>query len=171
MPFSEITAIIPASGRGERFGGPKADAVLGSSTFLERIQTTLAAAGISNVSVAQVFGTPNMLATLRRAVRELSPSSTKAYLIFPVDHPFVLPETVIALCEAWISNPDAVYRPAYQGRTGHPVLIPAWLDLEQNDQGQGLAGIIRNQACTVVDLPVEDFAVIRNINTPKDLED
>ncbi len=171
MPFNEITAIIPASGRGERFGGPKADAVLGSATFLERIRTTLAAAGIMKVFVAQDFDTPNMLGTLRRSVRELSSSPARGYLIFPVDHPFVLAETVIAICAAWMHNPDAVYRPAYQGRTGHPVLIPAWLDLEQDDRGQGLAGIIRNHACTVVDLPVEDSAVLRNINTPKDLEE
>lgn len=171
MPWPELTAIIAAAGKGERFGGPKAEAVLENSTFLDRVRTTLGAAGVSEVYVAQGIDTPDMLATLRHAVRELASPLITGYLIIPVDHPFVRPETVTSLCAAWSSNPDAVYRPSYQGRSGHPVIIPAWLDLNADAGGQGLAGIIRAQACSVIDVPVDDPEILRNVNYPKDLED
>ncbi len=170
MPCNEIAAIIPASGRGERFGGPKAGASLGAVTFLERILSTLKDAGITDLFVAQDYDTPDMLATLRRAISELGPHHARAYLIFPVDHPFVQPATVRSLRAAWNSNPDAIFRPAYRGQPGHPVIIPAWLDLERDDGGNGLAGIIRAQVCSVIDVPVEDPEILRNVNYPKDLE-
>ncbi len=170
MPCPDLVAIIPAAGKGERFGGPKAEAGLDNSTFLDRVRATLAAAGVSDVYVAQGLNTPDMLATLRHAVGELASPGVKGYLIFPVDHPCVKPETVQALCAAWNSYPDAVYRPSCQGRPGHPVIIPAWLDLAADDAGQGLAGIIRARACSVIDVPVDDPEILRNVNRPQDLE-
>ncbi len=170
MPCSEIIAVIPASGTGGRFGGPKVDARIGSVTFAERIVATLRQAGIRQIHIARNLDTPDMLATLRLALQEARTPEAKACLVFPVDHPFVKPNTVISLCAAWKARPDTVFRPTFQGRPGHPVLIPLWLDLMADDQGQGLAGIIRSQACSVIDVPVDDEAVLRNVNYPRDLE-
>lgn len=171
MPCSEIVAVILASGQGARFGGPKADARVGSQTFAGQIVATLKQAGIDRVHIARDLQTPDMLATLRAALKQARDPQTKACLVFPVDHPFVKPETVQSLCAAWKANPDAVFRPVFQGKPGHPVLIPLWLDLEADDQGRGLAGIIHSQACSVIDIPVEDEAILRNINFPADLEE
>lgn len=168
-PCSEIIAVIPASGTGGRFGGPKVDAAIGSQTFAERISETLKQAGIEQIHIARDLDTPDMLATLRLALQEVRTPEAKACLVFPVDHPFVKQGTVISLCAAWQASPGKVFRPVFQGRPGHPVLIPLWLDLDADDQGQGLAGIIRSQACSVIDVPVDDAAVLRNINYPNDL--
>ena len=169
-PCSEIIAVIPASGTGGRFGGPKVDARIGTETFAGRISATLRKAGLERIHIARDLNTPDMLATLRLALQEARTPEAKACLVFPVDHPFVKPETVNSLCAAWQARPEAVFRPAYQGRPGHPVLIPLWLDLLADDQGCGLAGIIRSQACSVIDVPVDDEAVLHNVNYPSDLE-
>ena len=171
MPFEDIVAIVPASGKGRRFGQPKNKALHSGKTFTEMIRTALEEAGIKRVAIASGLETPDMLSTLRQAVRELKDSQATGYLIWPVDHPFVSAMTARALCEAFLAQPDAVIRPSYHGRSGHPVLIPAWLNLEQNDAGQGLAGLIRSQVCTVIDIPVDDASVLRNVNTLFDLEE
>ncbi|MBP7205124.1 MAG: NTP transferase domain-containing protein [Candidatus Cloacimonetes bacterium] len=171
MPCSEIIAVILASGQGRRFGGPKVDARAGSQTFAEHIVATLKQAGIDRIHIARDLQTPDMLATLKVALSEARDPQTKACLVFPVDHPFVKPDTVRSLCSAWQKMPEAVFRPVCQGRPGHPVLIPLWLDLDADDQGRGLAGIIRSQACSVIDIPVEDGAILRNVNFPKDLRE
>lgn len=171
MRFERIVAIIPASGKGERFGQPKADACLWGKPFIEHIRETLAAAGVYSVVVAAGCDTPDMLATLRRAVAENRSGDTLGWLVWPVDHPFLRLETIVVLCQAFVSNPNAVVRPVFEGNPGHPVLIPAWFDLDREGQGPGLAGIIRCQARSYIDLPVDDDAVLRNVNLPSDLED
>ncbi len=169
--YDAITAIIPASGKGERYGLPKAEARLREKPFAEHIAETLAEAGVNHVVVALGYDTADMLGTLRQAVAEAGSRKPAGYLVWPVDHPFLRLETIVVLCQAFVSNPDAVIRPVYEGSPGHPVLIPAWIDLNADDRGCGLAGIIRSQACTFIDLPVDDDAVLRNVNLPSDLED
>jgi CTP:molybdopterin cytidylyltransferase MocA len=171
MPSCEISAVIPASGKGGRFGRPKARAVYKGKTFAEHIISTLRQAGIKNHFVADVYDTPDMLSTLRLAFRDMDFSGAKGFLIWPVDHPFVRASTVSSLCKAFMASPDAVVRPSFEGAHGHPVVIPAWLDLNENDAGEGLAGLMRAQVCTMIDVPVSDKAILRNINYLRDLED
>ncbi|MBW6514647.1 MAG: NTP transferase domain-containing protein [Candidatus Syntrophosphaera sp.] len=170
MPLSDLIAVIPASGKGGRFGQPKALASYEGKAFAEHITSTLLESGVDNVIVAVGYDTPDMLATLRQAIDEQGNTAAKGYLVWPVDHPFVRKDTVLNLIQAWREQPVAVIRPSHGGQSGHPIIIPAWLDLNADDGGQGLAGLIRAQACTVIDVPVEDPNVLRNINYPKDLE-
>ncbi len=170
MLFTDIVALIPASGKGERFGLPKSEAKLGGLSFCERIEATLDQAGVVRVSIARDWDTPDMLSTLRVCVKNTPQHDVKGWLVFPVDHPYVKAETVTQLCQAFMQMPDAVIRPTYQGKSGHPVLIPVWLDFSEEDGGLGLAGLIRSQACTVIDLPVDDPGILKNVNHPEDME-
>ncbi|MDP2400553.1 MAG: NTP transferase domain-containing protein, partial [Actinomycetota bacterium] len=112
----------------------------------------------------------SMLETLRLCVQDLNQKPGLGYLIHPVDHPYVEVSTIVNLIEAFRSLPDAVVRPSYLGKSGHPVIVPHWLDLDADDDGKGLAGLIRSQVCTVIDIPVEDAGVLRNVNSPSDLQ-
>lgn len=169
MRFEGIVAIIPASGKGERFGMPKADAMLEGKSFADVIRECLTQAGIEQVVIAKNLDTGSMLQTLRVAINELDATPSLGYLIHPVDHPFVRDETITRLIETFISLPDAVIRPSFQGRSGHPVILPHWLDFFADDDGKGLAGLIRAQVCTVIDVPVDDPGILRNVNTINDL--
>ena len=49
MPFSDILALIPASGKGKRFGQPKHKALLNGKTFTDCIINTLKEAEMNNI--------------------------------------------------------------------------------------------------------------------------
>lgn len=167
MPLSELLAIIPASGKGERFGKPKADAEIDGISFAEHISGLLRSGGVENIVLARYPDSPDMLSSIQRAVKEHP--GFQAWLIWPVDHIFVRPATLQALLDTWTAKPDAVLRPVCDMRYGHPVIVPAWLELEAEHHGQGLAGLIRTQVCTVIDVPVEDIGILRNVNRKEDL--
>ncbi len=171
MPLCEIIAIIPASGKGSRFGSPKAVALLEGKTFAETIIGTLKAAGLRSIHLASYADTDDMLATLRRARQELKDSGAAGYLIFPVDFPFVTADSVLRMMACFRKMPDKVVRPLHKGAPGHPVIIPAALDLDADDHGKGLRGIIQSSGIEVTDLAVGDPGILRNINTPNDMED
>lgn len=179
-----VIAIILASGKGTRFGKPKAEADYKGFSFLDRIGATLKEAGVQNIHVAQNYVTPDMLATLKQAVTELekgwildsagktnSPESQEysSYLIFPVDFPFVQAATIRTLVEAHYTHPKAIIRPCYYGFCGHPIVIPSDLDLQADDHGKGLKGIISFCGKPVIDIQVQDEGIHKNINYQKDL--
>ena len=105
-----------------------------------------------------------------KAVNELKKSQENSgYLVFPVDFPFVKPPTVVALVQKHQQNPNAVIRPLYKNNRGHPILIPACINLDNDDKQQGLKYIIRNSGLPVYDVPVEDDGILKNVNTREDL--
>jgi molybdenum cofactor cytidylyltransferase len=73
--------------------------------------------------------------SLRVGVAAL-PAGTRAFLVFPVDHPLVRAEDVSRLCEAFTSapppsspslSPSLVVAPSFAQRRGHPVVVDATL--------------------------------------------
>jgi CTP:molybdopterin cytidylyltransferase MocA len=161
---SKLCAIILASGKGSRFGMPKSEARTEGLLFSELIMRSLKAAGVECIILAQDYHTDSMLETLREAI---SRQSAEFYLIFPVDHPFVQSETLSLLIAAMA--PDTIIKPSYKGRCGHPVIIPATLDLSLDDGGNGLKGIMQNARMPIQYIEVDDFGILRNINRPDDL--
>ena len=167
----KVTAIILASGKGKRIGLPKADISLMGISFIEQIRKILTAAGMEDIFVASYENTPDMLATLRRAVSELkSKQENSGYLVFPVDFPFVFADTVQKLIKTHYQNPLAVLRPIFNQQRGHPILIPSELNLDKEDKNQGLQYIIHTCSLPVVDIPVKDSGILKNVNTKEDLE-
>ncbi|MDD2332401.1 MAG: NTP transferase domain-containing protein, partial [Candidatus Cloacimonetes bacterium] len=130
----------------------------------------LAESGCEEVFIARDLDTPDMLSTLRFALNALQGQTNRGYLIYPVDHPLVQVQTIKSLIEAAIRLPSSVIRPCFSGFRGHPVYIPRELDLNADDSEDGLAGIIRNSSVPRFDLPVDDEAILKNINYPSDLE-
>lgn len=57
-----------------------------------------------------------------RAAHDLDATAT--VLLHPGDHPEVAPATLNGLIDVSRNNPDLAVLPEYQGRGGHPVLIP-----------------------------------------------
>ncbi len=165
-----VLAIILASGKGTRFGIPKAEAGFEGKSFLQMIIANLQQTGL-NYFIARYSGTPDMLETLRKAAKEIAENGNtpSAYLVFPVDFPFVKGETISTLLAVHLQSPQAVIRPVCDGLRGHPVIIPASLNLESDDQGLGLKGIIRNANLPLIDISVPDRGILRNINTQEDL--
>ncbi|HRY84061.1 MAG TPA: NTP transferase domain-containing protein [Candidatus Cloacimonadota bacterium] len=165
MQRLNICAIILASGKGLRFGGPKAEALLETGeSFLERAENLLRDIGLSCLRSVVNRDTPDMLSSLRLGVSECP--DMDAYLVFPVDFPFVKKETILSLLQAACEYPGIVIKPTYRGDKGHPIIIPGNMDLSPEEISGGLAELIYKQGLTVLDLPVDDPGILRNVNYP-----
>ncbi len=184
-------AVVLAAGAGTRLGGV-AKALLrhGERTFLEHIVDTLRAVeggpclvvvgppygeavaeharaitGIEIVVVKNPDPSRGMASSVALGFAALQPWTdvTAAYL-WPVDHPFVRHETLLAL-ETAVKD---VARPTYQGRGGHPPLISRsmWRRFATCDQMEGGARAVM-ATLDVADVPVDDPGVVRDVDTPE----
>jgi CTP:molybdopterin cytidylyltransferase MocA len=100
-------------------------------------------------------------------------------LAHPIDMPLVSPSSLEDLLRAADRNPGRVLRPVFHGLPGHPVVVPAailgileretscWNGSLQDFLAHGAeAGLFHG----VVEVPVADDGVIRDFDTPADLE-
>lgn len=194
-----IDTVILAAGSGRRWGGPKALAVHENRTFLDRVLETTrvvsdrivvvlppeldvsAVPGINDImSVRNPSPEDGMMSSVQLGLGALDP--VRDTLIFPVDHPLVRPETLLALAAGRSAGPDSlpesgsstpwVVIPALGSKTGHPILISAAVAaaLVQEPTHSTLRAALGRVASRGRHLSVEDPGVLRNINQKKDLD-
>jgi len=185
-----VGAIILAAGSGSRIGTPKYRLPLGTSTFLQTIVAQATRLGLSpivcvvssaerSLIAAQTGGSVRivvnakpergMLSSVIEGLRHLVESP--GALVMPVDHPYVSDSTISALVRRIGVHPDHLIKPVFQGRGGHPVLIPAaaFHAVLEADYSVSLREVIASSGIQVERLEVEDEGVVRNINLPGDL--
>lgn len=187
-------AVVLAAGSGSRLGGvAKAMLRTGERTFLSQIVELVRS--IDGGPVIVVVGPPYGEAVAEHArsltgveiavVENPDPARgmassvalgfagleswsepSSAYL-WPVDHPLVKRATLEALERAMGSR--GVARPTYRGRGGHPPLIARgkWSRFATCDEVEGGARAVMAKL-DVVDVPVDDPGVVRDIDTPED---
>jgi CTP:molybdopterin cytidylyltransferase MocA len=114
------------------------------------------------------------IASLRGALRALQPLQPSAVLVWPVDLPHVRVSTVERVLEAHRRTGSAVVVPTFGERRGHPVIWGAALfaDLLENPDAtrEGARAVLHRHEQEVVSVPVDDPAVIDQVNTPEDYE-
>lgn len=167
-----IIAIIPAAGKGNRFGMPKVDASYNGITFAQKIISTLSEAGIERYILVRDVETPDMLSSIRwGAQKALSEQSEPdGWLIWPVDHPTVKAPTIRILTEVFAKNNNSVIIPRNQGRSGHPVLLPGAFVFPDKPEPLGLKGLIMQSAFPLLFVDVDDVGILFNFNTPEDVK-
>lgn len=123
-------------------------------------------------------GTATTMLTGWRSPRIPAPDGL-AMLAHPIDMPLVRPATLASLLRAARRNPRRVLRPVCNGVPGHPVVVPAAIlgileretsywsgSLQDFFAGGAEAGLFQG----VVEVPVIDEGVVRDFDTPADLE-
>jgi molybdenum cofactor cytidylyltransferase len=185
-----IWTVILAAGGSSRMGRPKAllPVAQGARTFVAAIAETARAGGSSGVVVvvgpphdaeirrrlpAGAASVPNprpergMLSSVQAGVSAL-PEGASAALIWPVDVPFVQPETVRAILDA---APGRLLVPTHDGRGGHPLRVPRarFGELIALDPEAGLKALLEARPAELVRLAVDDPGVLVDIDTPEDL--
>lgn len=163
------TALVLASGRGERFltsGGTthKLQAVLGSKTVLQHTLDAVLASGLP--WHLEDAGHPGMGDSIAAAVRATSQAS--GWLIVLGDLPLVRASTLRTLAQA-LRLHDVVI-PVYLGQRGHPVGFSA----RCRESLLGLTGD-RGAASVVklfggIEIPLDDIGIISDIDSVADLE-
>jgi molybdenum cofactor cytidylyltransferase len=182
-------AIVPAAGKGERFGGAKLVALVQGEVLIDRTLRSLIDAGVDRIVVVMAPGAAldgsRTLADprVRRVVNE-DPSrgmfsSIQAGLLFdegdsilvlPADMPFVSSATVAGVIDACARGRRIVI-PVHQGRRGHPVAFPrdlrrAILDAPSDST---LKDALAATGAARFELEVEDGGVLRDVDQREDL--
>jgi molybdenum cofactor cytidylyltransferase len=192
-----VPGLVLAAGAATRMGRSKALLPTGvaGETFLSRTIATLRAAGVDDVVVviasdaddvrravaalpglARVAENPHpgngQLSSMLAGLNLVDRPGVVALLVTLVDAPFVSPDTVRALLDAYRRTHAPVVRPARAGRHGHPVIFDrrVFQELRHADPALGAKAVVRAHAGEVLDVEVADDGAFQDIDTPEDYE-
>lgn len=167
------TALILASGRGERFlasGGQshKLKALLSSKPVLQHVIDAVKASGLP--CHVEDAGHPGMGDSVAAAVR--ATPDAQGWLVLPGDLPLIQPAT-LQLLAAKLLEPLAAYQvvvPVCNGQRGHPVGFTRACGgaLMGLTGAQGAAAVVRGFA--VLEVAVSDVGCITDIDTVDELK-
>jgi CTP:molybdopterin cytidylyltransferase MocA len=113
-----------------------------------------------------------MFSSVQAGIRQLS-EEYPAFFLLPVDIPMVNVSTVKQLINAWTSHPENIIYPIYEGKRGHPPLIPASLIpsiLAWKREG-GSKTFLNSHAAIAHDVDVTDSFILFDIDTPEDYQE
>jgi molybdenum cofactor cytidylyltransferase len=183
------TAIVPAAGKAERFGGAKLLASVGGVAMLDRTLQCLLDGGVDQVVVvlppAGCFDVVRFLADPRVLV-VINPDPSRGMfssiqvgieaahgnpmLVLPGDMPFVSADTVAAVLSAHASTGGIVV-PRHDGRRGHPVALPDHMKsraLEAPPTGN-LSAVLKASGAGRTEIDVSDAGILRDVDVRGDL--
>ncbi|MDQ6830291.1 MAG: nucleotidyltransferase family protein [Gemmatimonadota bacterium] len=185
-PRHPFACIILGAGAGTRFGEPKACAQLpNGDTFLATVVRlafdsgadpiiAVTPPGITAPAPAIVVENPHgrgeQIASVRLALTRLASTRAEGVLLWPVDHPVVLVESVLAVVDEFQRTRAPVVVPVYNGRRGHPGFFAreSWQDLMTIETG-GAREVIARFASRLREVPVDDAGILRDIDTKADI--
>ena len=184
-------AVVPAAGSAERFGGKKLLATIDGEPLLDRTIAALLDGGVDQIIVvvapdadelqrdvnafadARVWPVVNpdpsrgMFSSLQAGMAE---AQGDALVVLPADMPFVQGATVRLLLETFAEK-SAIVSPRFNGKRGHPVVLPPSLrdEIRAADPTLTLHDILKRHQDQRVDIAVDDQGVIRDVDRPEDL--
>ncbi|MBM3906446.1 MAG: nucleotidyltransferase family protein [Gemmatimonadetes bacterium] len=183
-PFA---AIVLAAGAGTRFGAPKVGARLPDGRrFLDAVIEHCLTAGADPVVAVVPPETPvpeearvvvnprasdEQVTSLRLGLAQLANVTAEGVLVWPVDHPFALATSGLAVVDAARRTGAPVVVPVHDGRRGHPVWFAreTWRELMTVPEG-GARAVVHAYGTRVHEVGVSDAGVLRDIDTKDDLD-
>ncbi|UCD23617.1 MAG: nucleotidyltransferase family protein [Gemmatimonadota bacterium] len=188
-----ITATILAAGTSSRMGFPKALLRFHNRTFLQTILDATEALGVHRLVVigpaadnilcahdlrhVKVSHNLDMdagpIGSIRAAVQEVWNHPVDGLLVWPVDFPHVAVETARALIDGFKLGSSSIVVPQYRRRRGHPVIFgrAVFDELLAVPDSEGARGVVRANPERVLQISVDDPAVVDHLNTPDAYQD
>ena len=186
-------AVVTAAGSAVRFGGKKLLAPVNGEPLLDHTIRSLLEGGVAEVIVVVSADARRELArdvsamndARVRVVENPDPSrgmfssiqigvaaaTGDALVVLPGDMPFVRPETVRAVIAKYREDP-AIVSPRYNGKRGHPVVMPLTLraEIAATPPTANLHDVIKRHPGEGVHVDVNDRGVVRDVDIRSDLE-
>jgi molybdenum cofactor cytidylyltransferase len=185
--------VILAAGRASRFGRSKALLPVepGGPPFVVRLINVFQAAGIGDVLVVgrpddaplrEVVTTARarfivnadadrgQLSSLLAALDVIDGRTVRGVIVMPVDIPLIQASTIAAVRDAFVRGTLPIARAAHGGRHGHPVIFGSALfdELRRADLNAGAKAVVHAHASEILNVDVDDPAVLRDVDTPAD---
>lgn len=174
-------------------GRPKALLPIGTNgeTFVARLVGSLRAGGADDVLVigragdaalgaevtrcaARLVENPDadrgQLSSLLTGLNAADRPGVRGVLVIPVDMPLVQPATIAQVRAAFLAGDAPIVRAVHHGRHGHPVIFGRCVfdALRHADPAAGAKALLRAHAGAILDIEVDDAAVLRDVDTPDD---
>ncbi len=184
-----ISAIILAAGMSSRMGSPKQLLKLEDRTLIRIVTENVLASSVDEVLVVTGYLEHQVSAAIRDlpvktvlnpcyeqgqgtslavGVKTLN-VNTSAFLVFMVDQPFITASLINMVIGEFKRRHSIVLRPVYNGQPGHPVIFSYSLSaqLKMLEGDQGARQVLKKLGNKVDCFPVQDEAVIFDIDTPE----
>ena len=180
--------VILAAGAGTRFGEPKATAEWKAGvSFLDAVVELARWSGADPIiaavpphvtvpagarAVINADARGEQVVSLRLALAQLTNAAVDGALVWPVDHPAVAIESVFAVLDAARRTKARIVLPVHEGRRGHPAWFhrDVWRELVTVREG-GARAVVHADPSRVLEVPVDDAGILRDIDTREDLAD
>lgn len=187
MRAEDGAAVVLAAGSAQRFGADKRLAQInGQPMIVKALQPYLAQLQTVYVILRPndpvrallpletcIIEAPNahlgMGHSLAAAAEQLS--ELQWILVGLADMPWINSDTIAQIVDRISKLEDAIVRPSYDGRSGHPVAFTAnYIDELKTLTGDvGAREVVRRYRSRLVDLDVSDEAILRDVDAPHQL--
>lgn len=193
-PDVSLGCVIMASGLGKRFGGNKLMADFHGEPMISRALAATEGIFAQRIVVTrhkdvadfcQDKGVPALLHdlpyrsdTVRLGLESLDQAAHSTFsdhiqgcMFCPGDQPLLRHETIAELAVAAQNDPHFIWRVAFEGTPGTPVLFPEWAfsELKSLPQGKGGGYLAKKYPEQVRLVPVRDWYELKDVDTPEDL--
>jgi molybdenum cofactor cytidylyltransferase len=191
-----VFAIVPAAGLSRRMGVDKLLITRDGRTLIEEFLHQLSASRVGAVvlvtrsrlvgkvdlesfkKVSMVFNDDDateMIDSIRLgldAIERHHAHERDGLLICPADHPGLTTDDFDRCISAFENAPDRIVVAAHAGKRGHPTIIPGSLvDVVRSDTcDSGLRALATTRPDLVLTVACQSTAVVRDVDTPEDLE-
>jgi molybdenum cofactor cytidylyltransferase len=169
LPWGEKTILTHLVDQWRSAGAAQIAPVIDPSN--ELLRKALAHAGFSPSDwIENPSPQLGMFSSLHEAGRWTGWISTLTHWVISLgDQPHIQISTLRLLLDAARENPTHICQPALNGRTAHPIILPAsnFRELAQNDIPD-LRTYIRTREALRLRVAVEDAGVSRDLDTPED---
>lgn len=192
-----ITGVVLAAGQSRRMGRSKAllPCPGAAESFVARAVRILGEAGLARVSVivrrgdaplldaiARMSPAPSIvenpsaeggqLSSLIAGIDDAEASGADAIVVLPVDMPLVQAASIATLLDAVRRSRAPIARVVHAGRSGHPVVFHRDMfdRLRAADPTVGARAVLHEAAGDVLDVPVEDPGVLRDVDLPEEYQ-
>ena len=190
QPRNAFTVIILAAGIGRRLGREKATLPWGSTTLLEHILNQFPESltnrrivilnsknrrlvnhqlSLNNELIVNPQTGADMLSSVRCGISQLG-GFFGPLCIHPVDVFGITPEFISLLHDQWQNRPDCIHLPEFEGKGGHPLIIPPKMisEIDVIPPGNGLSWLLKQHPEKVVRHAWPNELILRDIDTPED---
>jgi CTP:molybdopterin cytidylyltransferase MocA len=184
-----VSAVLLAAGSSKRMGRPKQLLPLGDRPAIRYCCENILAAGVAEITVVigpqgkeiaeALHGLPVNFATNQDPESEMADSIRiglhalrdhyTGVLICLSDHALTSPETIRALIERYREDPRKIIFPVYNGKKGHPTLLPKSA-AEEIFSVKTLRDIIKKDPGRTRRIDVADEGVILDMDTEEDYQ-